>query len=467
MKQIIIILLGIIAFSACRKDNLLDDKSAKLEFSSDTVFFDTVFTSVGSITERIKLYNRNDKPVEIDRVWLKNGTASNFKLNVDGIQGRNVENVRIEANDSIFVFIEVTVDPNGGTTPLVIEDQLMTSLNGNEQSIDLVAWGQDAYFWPSFAFQFPGDSIALFTDKPHVFYGYSLVDSLTTLIIPEGAQIHFHSGSGLIVGNEASLKIRGSKDRPVLIQGDRLEDFFKDAPGQWDQIVLTQTSKNNEVNHAIIKNGSIGLSVGFTLDPTIEDHPSMKIRNSQILNMSYIGLIGIDGSIDAKNTVIANCGDHTVALVLGGDYNFEHCTFANYWDNNPRSKAILLLSNFSKSSDGTIFKRDLNARFANSILHGALDSEFQREREKGVDFNYVFDQMIMKLDTESVENINHFEGIIENPENQLFENPAESDYSLREGSGAIDAGKQIGITLDLLGNLRDNNPDLGAYEYIP
>ena len=460
-------MIGILALSACRKDNLLEDQNAKLEFSTDTVFFDTVFTSVGSITERIKLYNRNDRPVEIDRIWLRNGTASNFKMNVDGIQGRNVKDVRIEANDSIFVFIEVTVDPNGGNTPLVIEDQLMTNLNGNEQSIDLVAWGQDAYFWPSFAFQFPGDSIALFTDKPNVFYGYSLVDSLTTLIIPEGAQIHFHSGSGLFVGNQASLKIRGSKDNPVVIQGDRLEDFFKDVPGQWDQIVFTQTSAYNEVNHAIIKNGSIGLSVGFTIDPSIDIQPTVRIRNTQILNMSYIGLIGIDGSIDAKNTVVANCGDHTVALVLGGDYNFEHCTFANYWDNNPRSKAALLLSNFSKSSDGTTFKRDLNARFANSILHGALDSEIQREREKGVDFNYVFDQMIMKLDTESIENTAHFLGIIENPENALFENPVESDYSLREGSAAINAGKSIGVTVDLVGTLRDGDPDLGAFEFIP
>jgi hypothetical protein len=467
LKQILIIIIAILAFSACRKDNLLDDQNAKLEFSSDTVFFDTVFTTIGSITERIKLYNRNDRSVEVERVWLKNGTASNFKMNVDGTQGRNVENVRIEANDSIFVFIEVTVDPNGGVTPLVIEDQLMTSLNGNEQSVDLIAWGQDAYFWPSFAFQFPGDSIALFTDKPNVFYGYSLVDSLTTLIIPEGAQIHFHSGSGLIVGTQASLKIRGSKDNPVVIQGDRLEDFFKDVPGQWDQIVFTQTSTNNEVNHSIIKNGSIGLSVGFTLDPTIETRPSVKIRNTQILNMSYIGLIGIDGSIDAENTVVANCGDHTVALVLGGEYNFKHCTFANYWDNNPRSKATLLLSNFSKSSDGTIFKRDLNAQFSNSILHGALESEFQRERESGVDFNYVFDHMIMKLDTESVENTDHFIGIIENPENALFENPTESDYSLRESSAAINAGKAIGVEFDLIGTFRDANPDLGAYEYLP
>jgi hypothetical protein len=75
--------------------------------------------------------------------------------------------------------------------------------------------------------------------------------------------------------------------------------------------------------------------------------------------------------------------------------------------------------------------------------------------------------MIMKLDTESVENTDHFIGIIENPENALFENPTESDYSLRESSAAINAGKAIGVEFDLIGTFRDANPDLGAYEYLP
>lgn len=466
-KQLIFILISFAMLGACRKDQLLEDGNAKLQFSSDTIFFDTVFTTIGSITERIKIYNPHDQPVEIDRVWLKNGSGSNFKLNVDGLQGKNVENVRIEANDSIFVFIEVTVDPNGGTTPLVIEEQLLTSLNGNEQSVNLVAWGQDAYFWPSIRFLEPGGSYILNADKPNVFYGYSLVDSLTTLVIPEGAQIHFHAGSGLIVGTGASLKVNGSEENPVIVQGDRLEDFFKDVAGQWDQIVFTQTSTGNEINNAIIKNGSIGLSVGFTLDPTVTDRPEIKIQNTQILNMSYIGLIGIDAEIEARNMVVANCGDHTVALVLGGDYNFEHCTFANYWDANPRSKPVLLLSNFSESSDGTVYKRDLDARFANSIVHGALDSEFQREMEKGANFNYIFDQVIMKLDTENIENPAHFQGITKNPEGAIFENPATELYNLWDGSPAIDLGNQIGITTDLTGALRDDKPDLGAYEFIP
>ncbi|MEZ4721815.1 MAG: choice-of-anchor Q domain-containing protein [Flavobacteriales bacterium] len=462
----------ILLLASCRKDKLLEDSSAKLEFSTDTVFFDTVFTTVGSLTERVKIYNRHDQPIEIGRVWLKNGQGSNFKLNVDGLKGKEVKDVRIEANDSIFVFIEVTVDPNGGNTPMVLEEQLLTELNGNVQDVDLVAWGQDAYFWPSFAFRFPGDSVALRTDKPNVFYGYSLVDSMTTLIIPEGARIHFHANSGMVVGHEASLKIRGTIEDPVIIQGDRLEDYFKEKPGQWGQIVFTQTSKDNLVTNAIIKNGGIGLSVGYTLDPSVTTRPNLKLHNTQILNMSYIGLIGIDAKIEASNTIVANCGDHTVALVLGGDYRFEQCTFANYWNENPRSKPVVLLSNFSESSSGQVFKRDLNAFFGNSIVHGTQDSELQREMEKGALFNYVFDHTIMKLDTENVDNV-HFVSIVKNPTANLFTAVAEGDYSLAEGSAAIDKGAALetllfDVSADLQGVLRaDGKPDLGAFEYQP
>src|SRR5690606_3448513 len=112
----------------------------------------TVFTTVGSITERIKIYNPYDKTVEISSIYLELGSGSNFKLNADGQPGKLVENISIAPFDSIFVFIEVTVDPNGGTTPMVIEEKLMIETQQNRQSVQLIAWGQDAYFYPSIAF---------------------------------------------------------------------------------------------------------------------------------------------------------------------------------------------------------------------------------------------------------------------------------------------------------------------------
>lgn len=455
-------------FTSCRRDEPITDPNIRLNFSTDTVFFDTVFTTVGSITERISVFNPYDEPVVIERIRLKNAQGSNFKFNADGLDGTNARDIRIEANDSVFVFIEVTVDPNGGTTPLVVEDQLLFETTGGIQDVDLVAWGQDAYFYPSVSFS-GGLEYELPTDKPNVFYGYSIVDTGVTLNIPCGARVHFHSQSGLLVGHEASLKVIGCQDDPVVIQGDRLEDYFKEVPGQWGQIALTQTSKDSEFRNVIIKNGSLGLSVGFTVNTSVETRPNVILENVQILNMSYIGLVGIDGDISATNTVIANCGDHTVALAFGGRYDFTHCTFANYWSGNPRSKPILFLANVSESSEGQVLERDLNTTFTNCIIHGTLEEELEFAEVEGKDFNYLFDHAIIRTEElpEDMENYN--EVIFDTPENadlgNLFENSSENDYRLDTNSAAINQGKPTDVTLDLDGNVRDATPDLGAYEF--
>lgn len=468
--RIVVVALLLLLAAACRKDLLYENSDAKVQFSTDTLLFDTVFTTVGSITERIKIYNPYDEPLVLDRVWLKTGNASNFRLNVNGRIGKFVDDVRIEAQDSIFVFVEVTVDPNGGTQPMVIEDQLLVNSNGNVQDVDLVAWGQDAYFFASSRFRFDGP-VSLFTDKPNVFYGYSLIDTGTTLIIPCGAQVHFHPNGGLIAGYEASLKILGCVDDPVVIQGDRLEGFYDDLPGQWQQILLSATSVDNEIRNAIIKNGSIGIRV----DSNTNANPTLVLENTQILNMSYYGLLGQTARIEATNTVVANCGDHAVALAYGGVYRFNHCTFANYFSQQPRSEPVLLLNNYFKL-DGTTYARDLDVEITNSIVHGSMDSELERDFSDKALHRYVFDHVVMKLDTENTDDSEKFIELIVNPSGQtvddtlrdpLFENRAFNNYKLNAWSRAIDGGKASSVLLDLEGNARDAAPDLGAYELVP
>jgi hypothetical protein len=475
---ILLIAISLIGLSACRRDSIFTGR-ANLLFSADTVFFDTVFTTVGSITERVKIFNPYDETIEINRIFLERGSGSNFKLNVDGTTGKEVTDIRIAPFDSIFVFIEATIDPNGGTTPMVIEEKLFVATEENIQHVNLVAWGQDAYFYPSVAFgdldgNGFGDAWVLPTDKPIVFYGYSLVDSGAVLTIPCGARVHFHANSGLIVGHEASLKVLGCENDPIVIQGDRLEAFFEDVPGQWGQtfggIYLTQTSVDNEIRNAIIKNGTVGV----TVDSNTNANPTLIMENTQILNMSFFGLLGQDARIEARNTVVANCGDHAVALRYGGDYLFQHCTFANYWSGNPRSKATLLLNN-SFEVDGVTFVRDFDARFENTIVYGTLDEEVEIQEDEAEPFTYFFDHCVLRRDTNELEDPEHYAGLILNPSapfvdgvtlNPLFENINE-DFRLNAYTEAIDAGRVLEepILNDIEGNARDANPDIGAYEY--
>lgn len=100
-----------------------------LSFSKDTVVFDTVFTTIGSTTQQFKIYNKDSKTIRIDEIELMGGTNSKFSINVDGLQGTKIEDLYIEGGDSLFVFVEVTLDPNGTNLPMVIEDSIRFKSN--------------------------------------------------------------------------------------------------------------------------------------------------------------------------------------------------------------------------------------------------------------------------------------------------------------------------------------------------
>jgi hypothetical protein len=77
-------LLFIITFTSCKKEvGFILDNNAKLNFSEDTILFDTVFTQVGSATKQLKIYNPYKKKLLIKRIWLAGGAGSQFKLNID------------------------------------------------------------------------------------------------------------------------------------------------------------------------------------------------------------------------------------------------------------------------------------------------------------------------------------------------------------------------------------------------
>ena len=251
--------------TSCKKDQIINDSSAKLNFSSDTVLFDTVFTTIGSTTKQIRVYNPYNQIIHISSIKLAGGANSGFRINVDGVASTVINDIEIEPNDSIFIFVKVTVDPTNSNSPLVVNDSILFETNGNVQKIQLVAWGQDAYYHtPDQSLLLTDGSIFHFSyahcktpwknDKPHVLYGYVVVDSDSTLVIQENTRIYLHKNAILWVYQDGTLNVNGTYGNPVTFQGDRLEQYYKDKPGQWGKIWLSAGSKNNEINYAIIKN---------------------------------------------------------------------------------------------------------------------------------------------------------------------------------------------------------------------
>ena len=57
-----------------------------LKFFSDTILFDTIFSSIGSTTFQLTVYNNNNFDISTN-VRLSGNTEGNFRMNVDGESG--------------------------------------------------------------------------------------------------------------------------------------------------------------------------------------------------------------------------------------------------------------------------------------------------------------------------------------------------------------------------------------------
>jgi len=504
MKQILffIFILSIIFATSCRKDFSTNPSDGQLEFSKDTVYLDTVFTNIGSSTYRLKVYNRSDNAITIPTIQLGRGEDSGYRLNVDGIPGNFFENIDILAKDSLFVFIETTIDYDLTTDPIYV-DELLFDEGSNQQEVQLITLVQDAHFlYPTRTngivetleidgeiTEIPGrfledDELTFTNAKPYVIYGYMMVgdadNTSKTLTIEAGAKVHFHANSGLIVNENSSLHIQGSlniegqPDTEVIFEGDRLEPEYADVPGQWGLIWLREGSLDNQLNYLTIKNSSVGLLVdGFT----DVNQPILQIKNSQIYNTSQFGILARQTNILGENLVMNNAGFSSFAATQGGVYNFTHCTFANYWSGQ-RSFPSVLVNNFYALDENTLVAVDLvEANFTNCIIAGSQNIELNLEKLEGALFNYQFTNNLLQFD--NIQNsyadnplydftdTNHYL-------NNLFGDPNFKDTNLNEliigeeseGNGQAAVNGTTQVPVDILGVTRTNPADIGAYEHI-
>ncbi|MGL4599138.1 MAG: hypothetical protein ACRCYO_16580 [Bacteroidia bacterium] len=435
-----------------------------LEFSQDTVVFDTVFTTVGSTTRLFKVFNRSNRTISISSLRLAGGSSSNFRINVDGTPLWSTGDVRIAREDSMFIFVDVTVDPNNSNSPLMISDAILFTTNGNEQKVILNAVGQDAHFH----YREVLDCNEVWTnDKPHVIYGYAIIPSCCQLTIQAGTRVHLHQNAILAADSCASLKVMGTQASPVTFQGDRLEAEYNEEPGQWGYIWLSTNSKDNEIDWAVIKNGTVGVlcdSIGASANPTL------RITNTIIRNMTLAGIFGRDSYIYGDNVLVNNCAQYCAALVYGGRYQFRHSTFGNYWDIDNRTSPALAINNWYEDANENIQRRHLTqADFLNCIIYGDLENEVVLDSNTtgGFAFNYRFSHSLLKTDVNTSNGLRFIA-------NQYNLDPQFLDVgnnNLRLGGGSParnlgDVGVGMLIPIDLAGNGRtlDSAPDAGAFE---
>lgn len=501
----------LILWSSCRKDFSFDPSTGNLEFSKDTVYLDTVFTNIGSSTYNLKVYNRSNNDIVIPSVRLGQGQASNYRMNVDGMSGKEFQNIELLAKDSMFIFIETTIDIQSVVTAdnqFLYTDVIEFDSGVNQQKVDLVTLVKDAVFiYPNrdaqgiietLTFDADGDGVddetnlqgrfltdseLIFTnEKPYVIYGYAAVNGGKTLTVEAGARVHFHANSGLLITNNASLKVNGELstdpellENEVVFEGDRLEPLFESIPGQWGTIWLYSGSIDNRINYATIKNATVGILAENNQNAPID---KLTITNSQIYNCSNFGILGRATSITAENVVFNKAGQSAFAGTYGGKYNLTHCTIANYWTSSFRQFPALYLNNFIVDENNTTFPNDLTeANFNNCIVYGNDNTEFVLDHDNGAIFNFKFTNCLMRFQNMSnmptgpdydFNNSILYENLILNQEPD-FKDPTKNQMIIGDASAANAKGiinVPTLFTKDILGVDRTTPSDLGAYHHI-
>lgn len=442
---------------ACRKETFTTNPDDRLRVDVDTLHFDTVFTSTGSVTQAFKIFNDNKKGVHLSAVQLKGGISSAFKINVNGQTGPSVSNIDIADGDSAYVFVSVQINPSMANLPFVVRDSIEVAYNGNTKLIQLEAYGRDAHFFRSRVIT--GNEVWN-NDKPYVIIGGLEIAPNAKLTINKGCQIFAHADAPLIVNG--SLQVLGEKwdSTRVMFTGDRLDEPYKNYPASWPGIFLNGSSKDNVFKYAVVKNAYQAIVVQ---SPSSNNNAKLTLSETIIDNAYDAGLLGANTSIKAQNVLINNSGKNLV-LVSGGNYEFNHCTvtaFSNYL--MPHKDPLLTLSDYFNESA----PNSLSAVFRNCIFWGdggQVDHEVQ-VLKKGNAFNVQFNNILWKQKEIPANTI------ITNAssEDPLFETPNTEknsyDLRLKENSPALNKGINTSITLDLDGNKRPvGAPDLGAYE---
>ena len=490
---------AVVLLSGCRKEKLFtDDPGARLTFSQDEVLFDTIFTQVPfSVTKRFRVHNPNSNAVRVD-IALEGGSPSPFRINVDGASGITFEDVEILGGDSIFVFVEASLDQTNQNAPLIHEDNIHFLTNGNEQRVKLIAWGQDAHFFypdhfpqglPAYSIIAGGldqmgvpicETVTWPNDKPYVVYGYAVVDSCSTLIIDPGVRVYMHGGAGFWIYRWGRMRAIGTVPDPITFQGDRLEPFYAELPGQWDRIWINDgpTGGDNELTNVVIKNALVGIQCEnwpFVPDAATSEARLM-LNNVRIRNCSAAGILSRNYRISSNNLLVGDCGQYSVALTGGGEYFFNHTTIANFWNYGVRNTPAFIMTNTYADINNTLQVRPImNSTFTNGIIHGANTNEFKLEFNDLDMPTLAFERMLLRTDQSTTGGFFPDGNSIYRNQNPGFRNVTDRDFHLTEGAFARNKALPVAdpqgfpaiSDLDGVDRGLDLQWDLGCFEYVP
>lgn len=465
-------------------DSYSTDPNHRLRFSCDTLSFDTLFTTIPSRTMQFCIYNDNNKALLITEAGLRNRASSLFRYNFDGTipdSSNTVKNKIIEAHDSLYVFVELTLSPNDSTMPIYTEDAFYCLCNGNRQELTLTAYGQDAVVWHHHSIS---SDTTLTSARPFLIFDYLHIPDNKTLTIEAGTHLYFHNGAHLVA--DGNLIVNGTAENPVVMRGDRFDAIndvahtpYAYLPAQWGNIYLQNAHGMYILKHTQIRCGNEGILLLGS--PRLS--PTLNMDGCVIHNMSTYGLYAENGIVTITNCELSNCGTACIRQT-GGQLHIAQSTLAAYSNNRDTAAAALILANYVFNGITRLFYPLTTANIENSIIFGNHSNEvrFYRDTLTNTAFNVAFNRCLIKAKQSA--DPAYMDVLWSHAGNEaaghdvvdtvfvrtLYNDKGYYDFRLHVHSRArncanIEVANLYPVDLNGHNRLADGQPDLGAYEY--
>ena len=406
-------LLALLAVACSDYESFSDNPAYRLTFSQDTVAFDTLVSTIPSSTKTLYAFNDNDNGMRISTIQLESGSASHFRVNVDGrfLAGGSWNDFEVLKKDSLVIRIEMTPPEVGTDEPLYFKDRLLFTLeNGAQQAVVLSGGAIDAYI------ERKGLTIetdqTLHTNKPYVIYDSLVVKQGATLTLTAGTKLMFHDKAALHVYGK--LMVQGTSEKPVVLRGDRMDHMFDyllydNTPSRWEGVIIHRGSYGNEFYQCDLHSSCFGIICEDT-EETVPDEtkPSVTLDCCILHNIGSDGLQLNNCVSRVTNTQISNTLGHTVNI-NGGSHLFIYSTLAQFYPfTGNRGNALNLVS----SAEGEEYGLLRRAHFVNCVITGYGEDVIMGENivTDSHTCNYLFHHCF--LNTPDPNDEEHFVGCI-------------------------------------------------------
>ena len=313
-----IAMIAVLLTACTDNDSFSTGTGNRLSFSEDTIRFDTLFSTVPSATQTFWVRNESGDGIRIRTARLERSNQSGYRVNVDGTYLDPVgSDFEVREGDSILVFVEITTRENHSPEPLLVEDNLIFTLeSGVEQRVNLRTYSWDAMKMTDLVVS---RDTTIESTLPILVYGNGIrVEEGATLTL-RNTDFYFHDGAGI----EAKGVVEAEH---CLFRGDRLDHMFDYLPydrvsGQWRGIRLQSSSGDNKFTDCEIRNA---------VDAIVCDSTTLHLFNTIVHNSSGEGLSARHSTVVVDYCQFTNTYGDCLGL-QGCQATVQHSTLAQFY----------------------------------------------------------------------------------------------------------------------------------------